>query len=185
MNTAKSFIRRVFTLSHASFHKENKETIKLILDKKNIPKKTSEQLIHQVCQTMFSQKSKCSSGYPFISRTEINETTRLENISDLGSPQPPVANSTMIDVTITPAVQPPPKKKMFAGMTYVPNLTEVVSKQIRKYAPDLRIAPRPPSKVLSVFSDMKQKLKIGQCSCRVVYNIPCKDCRRSYVGETT
>lgn len=46
MNTAKSFVRRVFTLSHASFHKENKETIIRILVKNNFPKKIIDQLIH-------------------------------------------------------------------------------------------------------------------------------------------
>lgn len=60
----------------------------------------------------------------------------------------------------------------------------MLSKQIKKHAPDLKIAYRPPEKIASIFSDMKQKLEDGQCSC-VVYNIPCKDCRnRSYVGET-
>lgn len=184
INTAKSFIRRVFTLSHASFHKENKETIKRIMDKNNFPERMTEQLIHQVVQMMFNQKSRCSSAYPLISISEINESTISPSISTLDSPPPPIANSTMIDTTITPAGQPTSKKKMFAGMTYVPNLTEVVAKQIRKYVPEMQIAPRPPEKVSHLFSNMKQKLNIGQCSC-VVYNIPCKNCPRCYVGETT
>lgn len=183
-NTAKSFIRRVFTLSHATFHSENKETIKRILDKNNFPKKLTEKLIHQVRQMMSDQKARCSSEYPLVSISEINETTTIADISNLDSPPPPNANSTMIDTTITPAVQPTLRKKMYAGMTYIPNLTEAVEKQIRKYAPEMKIAPRPPNKVSRIFSNMKQKLEIGQCSC-VVYNIPCKNCPRCYLGETT
>ncbi len=153
------------------------------MDKNNFPEKMTEKLIQQVSQIMFNRKSNCSSGYPFISMSEtIGTTTGNTTISE--SPPPPQANSTMIDTTITPAAQPALKTKMYEGMTYVPNLTEAVAKQIRKYAPEMKIAPRPPNKVSSIFSNLKQKLRIGQCSC-VVYNIPCKNCPRSYVGETT
>lgn len=67
---------------------------------------------------------------------------------------------------------------------YIPELTERLSKQIRKHAPDLGLALRPPEKVSKIFTDMKQKLRPGQCSC-VVYGIPCEMCPKWYYGETT
>ncbi|XP_037037920.1 uncharacterized protein LOC119075557 [Bradysia coprophila] len=182
INTAKSFIRRVFTLSHSSFHQENRLTIKAIMDKNNFPAKLTERLIHQVNQMMSSQTSKGNISYPLISRMEIAGTSLSADVSEINSP-PPNANSTRIDTTITPAVQTQPKKNRFAGMAYIPGLTQAVAKQVGKYAPDLKIAPRPTNKVASIFSNMKHKLRPGQCS-NVVYNIPCRNCPRSYVGCT-
>lgn len=46
------------------------------------------------------------------------------------------------------------------------------------------LAPRPPEKISKLFTDMKEKLRPGQCSC-VVYGIPCEDCEKLYYGETT
>lgn len=48
-------------------------------------------------------------------------------------------------------------------MAYVPGLSEQVSKKILKYAADIELAPRPSNKVSHLYSDMKQKLRIGQC----------------------
>ncbi|KAG4074925.1 hypothetical protein HA402_009350 [Bradysia odoriphaga] len=177
INTAKAFIRRVFTLSHASFHQENRATIKRILEKNNFPTESTERLLHQVGQMMLNKKSNGNSSYPLISRTELTEAsgTTESLVLDWDS-TPPRANSTVIDTTLTPARQPPQKTR-FAGMTYVPGLSEAVSKQIGKYAPDIKIASRPTNQVKSMFSNMKQKLRPGQCS-NLVYNIPC------YVGCT-
>lgn len=181
LNTAKSFIKRVFTLSHASFHRDNNDTIKRILLKNNFPPKTVEKLIHQARQTMYEKRTGGNSSYPFISQTSSREQTTTANLTN-GSEGTPLANSTLADFTITPTSLPP-KKKLFAGMTYVPGLTEVVSKRIQKYVPELTIAPRAPNKVGNIFTNMKQKLRIGQCSC-VVYSIPCGNCPRKYVGCT-
>ncbi|KAG4068980.1 hypothetical protein HA402_005641 [Bradysia odoriphaga] len=150
INTAKAFIRRVFTLSHASFHQENRATIKRILGKNNFPAELTERLLHQVGQMMFNTRSNGSSSYPLISRTELTEASGVaEDLAlDWGS-TPPRANSTVIDTTLTPAAQPP-KKTRFAGMTYVPGLSEAVSKQIGKYAPDIKIASRPFNQIYHV-----------------------------------
>lgn len=71
-------------------------------------------------------------------------------------------------------------------MAYIPKLTEKVTKQIKKYVPNLCAAPRPVSKVGNLFTNMKEQLRIGQNSL-VVYDIPCDGCHgtRGYLGETT
>ncbi|XP_037049480.1 uncharacterized protein LOC119083782 isoform X2 [Bradysia coprophila] len=182
INTAKSFIRRVLTLSHASFHSEMKHTVMRILEKNNFPAKLISKLFHQVCQTMNGRQTSAGSSYPFIDRTQATLVHQSVDTADNNNTIP-IASSTLINETIQP-VAPSTVIKRFVGMTYVPQLTEAVSRQIRKFAPNVTIAPRPPRKVSSVFSDMKQKLSTDQCSC-VVYNVPCHDCPKSYVGETT
>lgn len=136
INTAKAFIRRVFTLSHASFHKEIKETIKKILDKNNFPKKLTEQQVNQ----LMVNRTQGNSSYALISRTNVGASLSNAEISVMDLPEP-IVNSTLIDTTITPVPQQP-KKNRFAGMTYIPGLSEAVSRQIGKYAPDLKIAAR-------------------------------------------
>lgn len=48
-NVAKSFIKRVFTVSHKSFHQENIEEVKRILKKNSFPEAFIEKLMKQVC----------------------------------------------------------------------------------------------------------------------------------------
>jgi hypothetical protein len=104
----------------------------------------------------------------------------------------PIANSTLIhnktinfEETFEQTKAGCPKYALgFAGLTYIPGATDAVKRQLLKYAPNLKVACRPPSKVSQVFSDMKHKLETGQNSF-VVYKIPCKECRRVYIGETT
>lgn len=171
-NVAKAFIRRVFTLSHKKFHDENRNTIKEILIKNNFPPKTIENLIHQVWNSPnrnTGQNSSNQPSYPFINYTINDSNATL-----------PLANSTMASAQL----QENTKKKRYAGMTYIPGLSEQLSKQLRRHSPELVIAPRPPAKVSQLFSDMKQKLRPGQCSC-VVYGIPCSNCKKWYLGETS
>lgn len=173
-NTAKSLIRRVLSLSHSSFHKENVDKIKVILGKNGFPAKIITQLVNEVFNS--SHTSRRMKSYPFI-----NDTTRLHNNI---STCEPIANSTIINVS-PPKIQTPATKerKRYAGLTYIPGITEKLSKQLKRVAPDLTIAPRPPSKVGQLFTDMKYKLPTDLQSF-VVYKIPCKLCRNFYIGET-
>lgn len=176
-NTAKSFIRRVFAVTHSSFHKDIIETITQILVKNNFPSKMVDQLIHEVRSSIHNQhRTNTDKSYPFINQTAFT-TINNSNFGDQSTDSIPQAPNSS---TIMPTSPPKPR---YAGLTYVPELSESLSKLIRKHNPELKLAPRPPDKVGRLFSDMKQKLKIGECSC-VVYGIPCKNCIKLYVGET-
>lgn len=59
-----------------------------------------------------------------------------------------------------------------------------MKKQLQRHAPDLKMSFRPPSKVSQVFSNMKDKLDMTENS-NVVYSIPCLQCGRIYIGETS
>lgn len=167
-NTAKSFIRRVLSLSHASFHKENIEKIKWILAKNSFPAKVITHLINEVfSSTLATRRMK---SYPFI-----NETTRLHNNVSTFEPD---ANSTVFNGPLN-ATSGIKERKRYAGLTYIPGITE----QLKRAAPELTVAPSPPAKVGKMFSDMKDKLPIDLHSL-VVYKIPCKLCRKFYIGET-
>lgn len=48
LNTATAFVKRIFSLSHSSFHKGNKANIKNILKKNNFSEKIIDELIKKV-----------------------------------------------------------------------------------------------------------------------------------------
>lgn len=184
MNVAKSLIRRILCISHKSFHRQNMETIRSILAKNNFPPATIERLIHQVIDSP-NRKNKHHTmpSYPFLEETVNAENQR----------HGPMANSTLINEpandnrcsTLIPKVKLPKTALGFAGLTYIPGISESLSNQLRRHAPDLKLAPRPPNKIAQVFTDMKDKLDTGQQSC-VVYEIRCKQCKdKFYYGETS
>lgn len=177
INVAKSFIRRVLTLTHKSFQKESIETAKTILERNSFPTKTIDELIHSVRNIAKPRLSTTEPSYAFMDETT---TSRLDQSTISRLDATPIGNSTMIAPT------PTKEKKIYVGMTYIPKITEMVTNQIKKYVPNLCVAPRPPNKVTNLFTDMKQKLKIGQNSM-VVYDIPCQGChkQKGYLGETT
>lgn len=147
LNVAKSFIRRVYTLSHAKFHVENTVAIKTILGKNNFPQKTIDDLIHQVKNNPQRNSTQRNSTlaeqtYPFLNYTVPTSSPIGNNNS------PPMANSTMINAPSTNKTT----KKKYAGLTYIPDLSEKLTKQLKRYAPELGIAPRPPDKVLKLFT---------------------------------
>lgn len=72
----------------------------------------------------------------------------------------------------------------YAGITYIEGISETIKAQLGRHAPKLKIAFRPPCKVSNAFTNMKDKLENGQQS-NVVYSIPCSQCGKSYIGETS
>ena len=72
INTAKSFVRRVLTLSHSSFIEENKTRIKNILAKNNFPEKIIARILQDVFNSRNNGNQTHSRSYAFLS---MNETT--------------------------------------------------------------------------------------------------------------
>lgn len=158
LNTAKNFIRKIFTLSHASYYEDNIQTIKRILGKNNFSTKMISEMIQQVKSRAMQKSNGSNLSYPFLTQTiTIDDQPKESNQSEQSANQV-VSNQT--------------SKPKFAGLTYVPGLSEILKKQITKFAPNVTIASRPPEKVGKLFTDMKQKLRTGQCP-GVVYDIPC------------
>lgn len=181
MNVAKAFIRRALQVSHKSFQKEIIFDVHRILAKNNFPEPTIKKLIHQVINSPARNQQNSQKSYPFLQSTLADVQTN-----------DPIVNSTMID-NQTVDVQPNivekkltyPKKALgFAGLTYIPGISESLEKHFIENAPNLRLAPKPPDKLNRVFSDMKQKLRPDQHS-NAIYLIPCKMCGKCYIGETS
>lgn len=87
-------------------------------------------------------------------------------------------------MTTTPKPKFPKNALGFAGITYIEGVSDTLKSQLKRHAPDLKIAFRPANKVSKVFTDMKHKLETGQNS-NVVYSIRCIQCGCSYIGETS
>lgn len=132
-------------LSHSSFYEENIATIKRILGKNNFPPRTIEKLISQVKCSNARNRTAIESSYPFINNTTVASSADTSNANMMMSSSP-MANSTLVQ---TP-MEPMKKKAKYAGLTYIPELTENLTRQIKKYAPELGVAPRPPEKSLEI-----------------------------------
>lgn len=77
--------------------------------------------------------------------------------------------------------------RKYAGIQYIPTLSENIARTFRTSIPNLTIAPKPTKKLKMIFSNMKSKIgKYGQRN--VIYNIPCekpKICLQNhYIGHT-
>lgn len=117
-------------------------------------------------------------------------------ISKMFTKQPkrkgPIANSTMCEpkeisfkeMTLSPSPIYPKRALGYAGITYMQGVSEIIKTQLQRHAPQLKVAFRPPCKVSQAFTNMKDKLENGQQS-NIVYSIPCLQCGRSYIGETS
>lgn len=70
-----------------------------------------------------------------------------------------------------------------AGTTYVPKLSESITKHLKYFVPDLRVAPRPSERMYRFYSQLKQPLKKSD-KTGVVYQIPCDAKDTTYIGET-
>ena len=155
MNVAKAFIRKVFRVSHKSFWESNLLRIKEILSKNNYPEKLINKLISEVrCR-------KARTGTDSYAYLSINNTTAPKED----------ANHTM---------QP----QRFASLTYVPDLSESISKTFRHFVPDIKMAMRPHHKNNKMFANLKSKIPKDEKS-GLVYKIDCADCEAVYIGETT
>lgn len=179
-NVAMSFIRRVFSVSHKSFHQQNLSEVKRILTKNSFPEEIIDNMVNEVREKYkFGNRNK-EKSYPFLDSTKIEQR------------RGPAANSTMIaptnlslkEMTITPKPKYPKNALGFAGITYIDGVSDTLKSQLKRYAPDLKVAFRPASKVSQVFTNMKDKLDVGQNS-NVVYSIRCIQCGCSYIGETS
>lgn len=110
---------------------------------------------------------KNSVSYPFINQTTfdvmnstanasvmvVNNETNEQNVNQRNSSidANPNANSTVL-----PNVSR--KGKCFVGMTYIPEISEKLTKSIRRIAPNVVVAPRPMVKVGGIFTELKHKL---------------------------
>ncbi|XP_037048105.1 uncharacterized protein LOC119082641 [Bradysia coprophila] len=182
-NVAKGFLRRVFSVSHRSFHNANLKVAKGILEKNSFPTDVIDKLVNEVQRQYKYSSSRVhdkKDSYPFLDATKIVRKSG------------PAASSTMIapndvslkEMTYTPKPKYPKSALGFAGVTYIDGLSDVLKSQLKRHAPDLKVSFRPTNKVSQVFSNMKDKLEIGQNS-NVVYSIRCKICGKSYIGETS
>lgn len=153
-NVAKSFIRKIFQMSHKEFWTTNLQRIHEVLHKNNYPENVIKSLIAQV---MKKKPIDASSSYAFLSRTRVGDETTNND-----------ANNTV---------------NQYSSVAYVPGLSESISKCCKEFAPNLQLAMRPYKKNLSMFTNLKSRIKDDDKS-GLVYKIECADCDAVYIGET-
>lgn len=160
-NVARSFIRKVLMVSHIDFHAENKLKIQQILAKNNFPSKIIHKLYGQVIHT----------------QQQPNRSTSVVNRSSNRKSYPFLPDQTKAEVSITNTNQ------KFAAMTYIPGLSEEITKKLKYFVPDVKIAPKPPLKMVQFYSKLKQPIEKADLS-GVVYDISCESKDVRYIGET-
>lgn len=169
-NVSKALIKRALSLSHRDFHVNVLEKIKKILALNNFPKHRIKKLI------VISQQKRKLKSLRSTNNSQINQSHNVLKEDN----SYPFLDLTECSIISKNQVEAP---KCYRGMTYIPNLTEMVSKTITKYDPRIKIAPRPPYKLQNMFTRTKDKIpKMNRSG--VVYDIPCKSCEKRYIGET-
>lgn len=153
-NVVRSFIRKIFRISHKDFWNENLQRIKNVLKKNNYPDKVITNLIEQVRK---KKPNDASQSYAFLSTTRIDETM-------------PINEET---ITIN----------QYSSLAYVPGLSEAIENSCKHFAPNLKLAMRPHKKNSCMFANLKSHVKTDDKS-GLVYKIECSDCSAVYIGET-
>lgn len=73
----------------------------------------------------------------------------------------------------------------FSSITYVPHLSEKLRKCIKTKCPDMKMTFKHNNTIgKTLFSKIKDKNKLQETS-NVIYKIPCKDCDKCYIGQTS
>lgn len=72
----------------------------------------------------------------------------------------------------------------YCSLTYIPRVSQALTKQLKYFLPDVSVANRPYLKNTQFFSKQKNKLPLEKTS-NCVYQIDCKNCPSVYIGETT
>lgn len=165
-NIAKSFIRKILTISHRDFHPANRKRIFAILMKNNFPIKLIERLYSQVVNKHLNK----SSQHPTVIVDQQNQRTKRKSYPFL--PDQSIANSSTNK-----------SNAKFSAMTYIPGLSEELTSQIKYFVPEVKIAPKPPNKLGLFYSKLKQPLPKADLS-GVVYQVNCKEKDTKYIGET-
>ena len=153
-NVAKSFIRKIFRVSHKEFWSENLQRIRDVLFKNNYPENVITKLIGQVRKR---KPTDASESYAFLSKTRIDETTQIN------------------DETITIS--------QYSSLAYVPGLSETIDKSCKQFVPTLKLAMRPYRKNASMFANLKSRINPDDKS-GLVYKLDCANCSAIYIGET-
>lgn len=112
-NTARSFVRRVHTLSHRSFHQQNTVVIRSILERNNFPAKVIDHMLQQVRSNMRVTENV---SYPFINSTVNNQDVLNEEpkqfcgmtfVPDISEPVMRIMRQAIPNLVIAP--RPPLK----------------------------------------------------------------------------
>lgn len=156
MNTARSFVKRVMSLSHREFYAANLARIKAILKKNSFPDKTINNIIQKSLHSRHNQRPQAETSYPFLHMTVDTSNVNITNNATLPSQ---------------------PQQKWFGGLTYIPGISDALTKEFNRHLPEVTIAKKPPFQLRSIYTKTKQKVTPLQ-KAGVVYKIDCDTCTK-------
>lgn len=107
-----------------------------------------------------------------LAKNNFSPPTIAKIISSVFSDQRPTTGNT---AHIAPS---------YAALSYVPGLSEPLTKQLKYFLPHVNLAHRPENKNCQFFHKQKDKILPADHS-NVVYQVNCNSCDTVYIGETT
>lgn len=156
LNTARAFVRRTLRLTSARYRTEIIGRVRAILEKNNYPRNVIDKLFRVVTS------AEASLNYS-MNRTNHNGT-RSANVT----------NDTTNSLE---------QCMKYSALTYIPHMSEAITRQLNYFIPDVKVSSRPPCKNGKFFANLKAKLdKKDKSGC--VYKIQFDDCDKIYIGET-
>lgn len=158
LNVANNFIHRVLSLSTHSSWEHQKNTIYTHLQSNAYPKT----LISRLIQRYRNQQQHPEVHHPIVLQP---------GPSTIQGPHPvPHTHSDLSDM-------------IYRSIPYVPHLTERIQKIFRPEYTTVSITSRQTSTVKNLHSVVKDP-KIPLEKSKIIYNIPCNNCEKCYIGMT-
>jgi hypothetical protein len=185
MNTARSFAARVYNLSEWRYRVENTRTIREILEKNNYPPNLTSKIIKHALHTHRQKHYRTNKDRATI-HTNKNNSNYNNNAAD-NNPHITIthnnSNITEYSNNESNIVTLEGSKRIHRSLTYVPQLSENISKKIRKANNTIQIAYRTNNQMRQHYSKLKDKTSKEDLSS-VIYKVECNDCDKSYIGQT-
>lgn len=168
------------SLSHWEFFDTNIAKINTILAKNSFPPGIIRKLINQVLHDKRNHgqhQHNTNSSYPLgnhtMSQTEVEPAPEDNDNRAITNQVDQSPNVTQLQ----------PQPIHYASITYVPGITDALSREVTKRLNTIKLSKRPSSHVRLLFTNNKNK--VAECDqSNVIYRGDCSGCNQCYIGET-
>lgn len=143
------------------------EKAKSILAENNFPPKFIDRIISEKLNHVNLSNETIR---PMANSTRTGDITLNHN----GAPIDGSMNTTELSIA---------RNDKFAALTYVPIASEALTRHLKYFVPEVKIASKPGEKNGRFFINMKYRIK-NEDKSGCIYQVPCADCDQVYIGET-
>jgi len=194
LNTAKNLINRALNLTSLKYHTDTCNQLKTILTDNLFPNYIIQHLLKTYGIASTVKNSNPNFVNPQPNNKQRNETVSIKHNNSkkqtlittyfLGNNKNDTKEETVAPLTNNTSNNPP-KKIIYKPITYIPSLTNKINQTLKTYdCNNIKLAFKPIKKLKEgIYTNTKDKIS-NNMKKNLVYKINCKDCDKSYIGQT-